>query len=86
MTKAILISGCSTCPYARNRVSTSICIKYNIELGVFDKVPTEPHPQCKLPDLPTSEFAVNAAMTASHRVLDLKSVEFGANFIINKLK
>lgn len=57
-----------------------------IDILLGENLPTTPHPDCKLPDLPSSDLAVKVSSVMSSHVFDEKSVEFGANFILDKLK
>ena len=92
MTKAILIQGCSTCPHAR-KFDEDIENRYwcldQQDLDLGENLPKTPHPDCKLPDLPTSEEIIEAAN--EYPFLPSKKnknedFENGATFIINKLK
>jgi hypothetical protein len=83
--------GCKDCPYNQwDSNSGYSCENPNMEPIYFDRdgieIPETPHENCKLPDLPSMEFAVNTAMLQSNYMHKLKSVEFGANYVLNKIK
>jgi hypothetical protein len=92
MTKAILLQGCSTCPYNVREY----CLQLKQSIGIPDGkntvvVPRIPHPECKLPDLPTSDsvhiYADNTIPTGmDYNKGRNAGFKDGADFIINKIK
>jgi hypothetical protein len=88
--KAIIITGCRDCPYRRIPAFkfTWVCSKFDFEISsdILIDIPETPHPDCKLPDLPTQDEIRLEAIAYSNTHDDLKAVDFGANYILNAIK
>lgn len=92
--KALLIKGCKDCPYA-------ICDSRDWNLwscshgefplldgskdGLDTQLPETPHPDCRLPDLPTQE-EIKSKFDAAEDTLYKVGVFVGSEFVINRLE
>lgn len=94
--KVATISGCSTCPY---NVSMQIpnsearqCSFGTWKIGFQEYLTDLPHPECKLPDLPSEEDirakAEDVCSGFESREFDTitkLSIDIGANFVIKAI-
>ena len=83
--KAITVNGCRDCPYTflwRDEVHYCGQSDEPFEINIQS---TTPHPDCKLPDLPTDAKIYDAA-TEVYTKKEREAFEKGANYILNAIK
>jgi hypothetical protein len=90
--KVITVKGCRDCPYLNESLimPESQCYFSNInfynEETCGNDIPETPHPDCKLPDLPTSADIEKYAENQNYILGRTESIELGANYILNAIK
>jgi len=87
MSKIIKISGCKDCPYVV-RDTMAWCRKFEFEFWDDDNfknnIPETPHPNCKLPDLPTNSEIIDFKTGDPNPNFNDGFIS-GANYVIEKI-
>ena len=79
-------NGCRDCPYfsPEDFYGGNFCKHGKFHLS--KPIPETPHPDCKLPDLPTQEDVKHFAENQNYILGRTESIEKGANYILNAIK
>lgn len=85
--KVATINGCKDCPFKRkfdeDSKNTYWCLQREEELDIGEIPPATPHPECKLPDLPTDEEIRKKAVSETHDRHEEWQFIKGGKYVIN---